>query len=41
MRVVFLGNHVPEFSTERELDWTFEQFGVDLIRLQEGQATMK
>jgi uncharacterized protein DUF3880 len=39
MRIAFLGNHEPEFSTERELDWTFEQLGHNVIRLQEGRAS--
>lgn len=39
MRIAFLGNFGPEFSTENEYKWTFEQLGHSVIPLQEARAT--
>lgn len=39
MKIAFLGNFGPEFSTENEYKWTFEQLGHTVIPLQESRAT--
>jgi len=39
VRIAFLGNFGPEFSTENEYKWTFEQLGHTVVPLQEARAT--
>lgn len=37
LRVAILGNHDVSFCTERELDWTFEDLGHEVLRFQENR----
>lgn len=39
MKVVFLGNFRPAFSTESHHLWTWRKLGHEVVTLQEGQAT--
>ena len=38
MRISFLGNHEPSFSTESDWAWTYERLGHEVLRFQETGA---
>lgn len=38
MKIAFIGNFIPPFSTENERKWSFEQLGHDVIALQENEV---
>jgi spore maturation protein CgeB len=39
MRIAFIGNFVPPFSTENERKWSFEKLGHEVITLQENTTS--
>lgn len=39
MRIGFIGNFLPPFSTENDRKWSFEQLGHEVVTFQENQTT--